>query len=223
MKKALYPILILLAAALACNFATLPTPSGDSQLLFKDDFSSSGSGWDSIRDTDGITDYENGGYRILVDTIGTQGNGMSYWANPQLGAQLPADLKVEVEAAKTAGPDDNEFGVVCRYNKTGESYSFYEFMATSDGYVGIVLVKDGSQTVISGDKLESFEAIKTGAATNRLRADCIGENLTFYVNGQKAASASDATLKTGDVGLIAGTFKEPGTDILFDNFLVTKP
>ncbi len=223
MKKAFYSILVLLVASLACNLGATPTTSGDSQLLFKDDFSSSNSGWDSIRDSNGITDYDNGGYRILVDTIGTQGNGMSYWANPQLGTQLPADLKVEVDAAKTAGPDDNEFGVVCRYNKTGESYSFYEFMATSDGYVGIILVKDGSQTVISGEKLDSFEGVKTGTATNRLRADCIGENLTLYVNGQKAASATDATLKTGDVGLIAGTFKEPGTDILFDNFLVTKP
>lgn len=223
MKKALYAILMLLAASLACNYLTAPAAPTDSQLLFQDDFSSSGSGWDQIRDTDGITDYENGGYRILVDTTGLQGNGMSYWANPGLGDQLPADLKVEVDATKTAGPDDNDFGVICRYTSTDDTSSFYQFMATNDGYIGIILVSGGDQTVISGEKLEQSEAVKTGAATNHLRADCIGENLTLYVNGQKVASASDATLKTGDVGLIAGTYSEPGTDILFDNFLVTKP
>ena len=33
----------------------------------------------------------------------------------------------------------------------------------------------------------------------------------------------DSTLRAGDVGLIAGTFAQPGVDIIFDNFVVLQP
>jgi hypothetical protein len=213
----------LLTAGLACNFLTPTTQTGNSKLLFKDDFSDSGSGWDQVRDGDGITDYENGGYRIFIDTIGSHGNGMSYWANPGLSHQFPADVQIEVDAAKTAGPDDNDFGLMCRYSEANDSQSFYQFMATSDGYAGIILVNGGDQKILSAEKLQPSDAVKKGAATNHLRADCIGNSLTLYVNGQKTATATDATLTSGDVGLIAGTYSEPGTDILFDNYIVTQP
>jgi hypothetical protein len=33
----------------------------------------------------------------------------------------------------------------------------------------------------------------------------------------------DATLNAGDVGLLAGTFDQPGVDAIFDNFVALKP
>jgi hypothetical protein len=36
-------------------------------------------------------------------------------------------------------------------------------------------------------------------------------------------SVPDTSFTSGDVGLIAGTYEEAGTDVLFDNFVVTKP
>jgi hypothetical protein len=36
-------------------------------------------------------------------------------------------------------------------------------------------------------------------------------------------SVEDDTYASGDVGLIAGTFDEPGTDIRFDDFVVYRP
>jgi len=226
MKKLIpFMILVLLASSLACSLIT-PSASGgsaESKILFKDDFSSTSSGWDQIRDTEAITDYENNAYRIQINTIGENKNGMSYWASPGLSSQLPADVSIEVDATKMGGPDDNDFGVMCRYTDTKDNTSFYQFMATSDGYVGIVLVNHGDQKIISSDKLKLSDSIKPGAATNHIRADCIGDSLTLYVNGTKAASAQDATLKTGDTGLIAGTYSTPGTDVIFDNFVVSKP
>ena len=53
--------------------------------------------------------------------------------------------------------------------------------------------------------------------------DKIGNKLTLSVNGEQIASFDDTTFSSGDVGLFAGTFSEPGTDIHFDNFKVTKP
>jgi hypothetical protein len=33
----------------------------------------------------------------------------------------------------------------------------------------------------------------------------------------------DTALKTGDIGLLAGTFAQSGVDVIFDNFVVLKP
>ena len=161
MKKSIFfATLALFAANLACSLSLPQTGGGSnaSNILFKDDFSSTSSGWDTVRDTDGITDYENGAYRIQIKTIGTNGNGMSYWASPGLESQLPGDVRIEVDATKSAGPDDNDFGVMCRYTSANDTPSFYQFMVTSDGYVGIVLVSGGDQQMLSSDKLQPSDA-----------------------------------------------------------------
>jgi hypothetical protein len=43
------------------------------------------------------------------------------------------------------------------------------------------------------------------------------------VNGQKVAEQTDDDFAAGDVGLFAGAFEKPGTDIHFDNFSVLRP
>lgn len=227
-KPVLLALLTLLAASLACSLFSQGASNGGgsadtSKVIFKDDFSSSSSGWDQVRDSDGITDYEKEAYQIQINTIGVNGNGMSYWASPGLASQMPADLKIEVDATMVGGPEDNDFGVICRYTTQNDTPSFYQFMATSDGYVGIMLVSGSDQTIISAEKLEPSDLVKKGQASNHLRADCIGNTLTLYVNGKKAASATDSKLTGGDIGLIAGTYSAPGTDIMFDNFVVSKP
>ena len=65
--------------------------------------------------------------------------------------------------------------------------------------------------------------INMGMAINHLRADCIGNTLTFYVNGFPISQVNDATLTSGEVGLLAGTFDEGGVDIIFDQFIVLQP
>jgi hypothetical protein len=53
--------------------------------------------------------------------------------------------------------------------------------------------------------------------------DCIGSVLSFTVNGTQLAVAQDGDLKAGDVGVLAGTFSQPGADVSFDHFVVTQP
>ncbi len=97
-------------------------------------------------------------------------------------------------------------------------------MATNDGYVGIVLVMDNHQTVLSKDNLlQPHDAVQQGEATNHLAAECVGNTLTLYVNGVQVDRVTDSTLTDGDVGLIAGSYEESGVDVLFDNFVVTRP
>lgn len=204
-------IIVLILSVLACASGTPsePLPEG---VLFKDDFSDTSSGWDRVNVDEGITDYENGIYRIWVNTESTD-----VWANPGLNF---TDTVVEVEATKVGGPDDNDFGIICRYENES---NFYSFIISSDGYYGILKVLDGEQILIGADEMLPDDAIKQGNATNTIRADCVGSNLTLYANGTQLASVQDNSFSSGDVGLLAGTFSEPGTDIHFDNYVVRQP
>jgi hypothetical protein len=217
-SKYLLAILVLVLSTLACALGN--SEPADPNLLFKDDFSSTSSGWDVVDGDTGSTSYQNEQYRIYVTQ--TQ---YDVWANPGL-TTLPADVRVEVDASKASGPDVNDFGVICRYTEVGDqsnpSYNFYYFMISSDGYAAIGKVKDSQQDFITDLFSEPVPAIKLGE-TNRIRGDCVGNTLTMYVNGEQILSIEDSDLTGGDVGLLAGTFDEAGTEILFDNFLVTKP
>lgn len=214
MNKKLYLLLTISAlvlAALACGFGAEPEtlPAG---ILFQDDFSDTSSGWDRVDVDEGITDYADGVYRIFVNTDSTD-----VWTNPGLNF---TDTIIEVEAEKVGGPDDNDFGVICRYEDTN---NFYFFILSSDGYYGVGRVLDGVQELLGEEELMPGDAINIGNATNNIKADCVGSTLTLYANGTQLISVEDTALTSGDVGLLAGTFDTPGTDIHFDNFVVRQP
>jgi hypothetical protein len=214
MKTFFLPIFVLILAGLACSFGSDTGEPSDPNVLFQDDFSNSSSGWDTVRNADGMTDYDQDGYRIQVQDTRTD-----YWANP--GLSNLTDVSISVDAKKIGGPDDNDFGVICRYV---DIENFYAFLASSDGFYGITKVINGSQELIGQDQLLPTDAINQGdGANNALRADCVGTTFTLYINGTQIAQVQDSSFTSGDVGLIAGTFDTPGTDILFDNYLVRKP
>jgi len=185
-----------------------------SNILFEDDFSDTSSGWDRNQDEDGLTDYYNGGYQIQVNS-----DNLFIFANPGL-TNLPNDVRIEVDATKQGGSDDNSFGILCRYQDVS---NFYRFIVTSDGYAGILLVKDGSGLSLNGVNLTPINAALAGNVTNKIRVNCIGHTLSLFVNGEQVLTAQDSTFSNGDVGVFAGTFDIVGTDILFDNFVVTRP
>jgi hypothetical protein len=182
------------------------------QVLFQDDFSDSASGWDRYRDETYASNYVQAGYLIEIFQPDTDA-----WANPRLDL---GDVRLEVDASKTDGPDDNLLGLLCRYQ---DPQNFYFFLISSDGYAGIGVYKEGRRRLLTGDTLMPTPHIVQGAATNHLRADCIGFRLSLYVNGVPVAEAQAAEWPTGDVGLIAGTYSVPGTTVLFDNFSVIQP
>lgn len=188
-------------------------PTLPANVLFQDDFSDPSSGWDRVNQPEGITDYEDGAYRIFVNTINTD-----IWANPGLDF---GDVRLQVEATKVGGNDNNDFGVICRYQNAD---NYYFFILSSDGYYGIGKVKDGVQQLIGVDAMPPSEAINQGDATNHLQVDCIGPKLSLFANDEFLAQYEDPDFTSGDVGLIAGTSPEaPGTDVFFDNFQVLKP
>lgn len=207
----IFPVLILVLASLACFSTGSPTPS--SNILFSDGFSNTSKKWDQVTDSTRTTDYYNNSYRIVVNQTNSDS-----WANP--ASESFTDTRIEVDATKNSGPDDNDFGIICRYSGVDK---FYYGVISSDGYSSIMkMTSDGGKSIGNENMLQS-DKITLGASTNHIRFDCIGSTLTLYVNGTQIDQQNDADNTTGNVGLIAGTFTTAGTDILFDNFFVYKP
>lgn len=202
--------LVVLLSLLATGCQANPASPGS--LLFQDDFSKPTSGWLVGQDDRGLVQFDGGGLRILVTQPAS-----ARLTVPRLSFR---DVRIEVDTAKMGGPDDNNFGLVCRYQ---DEANFYFFEISSDGYFTVGKYKDGVMSLIGMTQMQSHNAIHQGVAINHLRADCSGSTLAFYVNGKQLMGAEDQDLKSGDIGLIAGALKTPGTDILFDNLSVVQP
>ena len=222
MKRWFWWLLAAMALlGVACSFTSLLSSGEEGkqntapEALFQDDFSNPKSGWDRVSDDQGsLTDYVDGRYRIFVND--TQSD---IWANPS--KHFTGDIVVEVDAVKNSGPDDNDFGIICRYQDVD---NYYAFLISSDGYAGIERLYQGRQEFLNSDKAMVPVDIPTGdGITYHLTASCIGNHLVLSVNGKRIMDATDDTFTEGDVGLIAGTFDEKGADILFDNFVVHRP
>ena len=205
----------IVVLSLACQFSPPwggATENGESgEIIFQDDFSDPTSGWNRAATPSGVSDYYDGAYRISVQEVYTD-----IWSMPGL---YPGDVSIEVEAIRVGGERNNRFGIICR----AQGDQFYTFVISSDGFYGIGKVKGVAYNLIGMDAMQPSEAINQGTALNHLRADCIGERLSLYVNGQRVAQVQDGEFTTGDVGLIAGTYDTPGVEILFDNFFVRSP
>ena len=186
-----------------------PQPSGN--VLFQDDFSNPESGWDRYDDTDGLTEYVDGAYLIGVYT-----DTYFYWANPYRTFQ---DVIIEVDAEVLTTEEDNQYGIVCRH---ADVDNWYLLVISGDGYAAIRKRYLGGDLEYLADWVVS-EAINTGMAANQLRAECVGDRFSLYVNGILAVEAFDSDILTGDVGLLAGTFSANQTEVLFDNFVVSSP
>ena len=203
-------LLVFLAACTPTSVPVVAPPAKSGDVLYQEEFENNTTGWARVSNDNGIMDYDGGGYRILV-----RQPKYNLWSIPERNF---SDVRVEVDVLKLNGPDENRMGLMCRYQKG----DYYFFAISNDGYYVIGKFMGGMTLLLGQSEMQASEAIQTGTL-NHLRADCIGNTLTFYINFTQVASATDADLPTGDVGLLAGAFAEPGVDVLFDHFVVMQP
>ena len=206
--------LYLLALFFLSACASVPVPpvstANPGDVLYEEQFEDNTTGWARIANDHGIMDYDGGGYRILV-----REPGLNVWSTSE---QNFGNVRVEADVIRLNGPDENRMGLLCRY-RDGD---YYFFMITNDGYYGIGKFIGGMTLLLGQSEMQTSDAIQTGTM-NHLRADCIGDKLTFYINFTEVASATDSDFPSGDVGVLAGAFSEAGVDVLFDNFVVLQP
>lgn len=184
--------------------------SGD--VLFQDSFEHPSSGWDQYQGPDYRADYGNGTYRFEILEPNT-----TAWSTPNLSLR---DVQIEVDVRKVSGPDDNLFGVLCRYQ---DGSNFYFFLVSSDGYVGIGIRQEGQSRLLGSDTMLPHPAVRTSSMPNHLTIRCVASSLELAVNGEPVASAEVGEWPAGDVGLIAGAYDAPGVVIEFERFSVLLP
>lgn len=202
-------LLLLSACASPISIPTVP-PANPGDILYQEDFEDNTTGWDRIANENGIMDYDRGSYRILI-----QQPGFNLWSTPEKNF---GDVRIEADVTKLGGPNENRAGLMCRY----QNGDYYFFIISSDGYYAIGKFIGGNALLLGQTAMQSSELIQ-GDKINHLRADCIGNTLSFYVNFNQVAVVQDSDFASGDVGLVAGAFSEPGVDVLFDHFVVIQP
>ena len=213
MKRARWiAILAGLILSLGCSGALIATPPPSGEVLFQDDFSTRSDAWTRLAEEGGVMDYSGKIFRILVRLPNRD-----YWTT---AGQDFSDVQVDVDTLRYGGPVNNRIGLICRY-EDGEHYYF--FVISSDGYYGIGKAQGETRVLLGQEAMARSDAIFLDGRANHLRAVCVGNALMFYVNGAPVALASDDSYTRGDVGMFAGSFDEGGVDILFDNFIVTRP
>ena len=205
----LFSFFFLLTACTSLPISAVATANpGD--VLYQEQFENNTTGWARISNDNGILDYDGGGYRILV-----RQPKLNVWS---ISEKDFGDVRVEADVIRLNGPDENRMGLICRYQRG----NYYFFVISNDGFYVIGKFIGGLTLPLGQTEMQASDAIQVGTM-NHLRADCIGDKLTFYINFTEVASATDPDFPGGDVGLVAGSFTEPGVDVLFDNFVVLQP
>lgn len=198
---------LLLSACVASG-----APARPGAVLGSDDFTGTGGGWTVAAGPSGELNYYQGTFRIVVASPN-----YDLWS---LTGNAFDDVHVEVDAGRLGGPVENRIGLVCRFRDPG---NFYFFVISSDGYYAVGKVSGGVRTLLGQEMMTYSPAILVGILPNHLRFDCAADTLTAYANSRQVARVQDADHARGDIGLLAGTFDEGGVEIIFDNFIATRP
>ncbi len=214
----LFLLLGVILSLTACSIVSGPTTDAcnENGALLRDDFSGEQNcGW---------REYNQGGAVVEIAegtlNISTSQTGQIWWTNA--GRDF-SDMIVTVQARQSSGPNNNAYGVLCRYQ---DENNFYIFLISGDGYYAIGKYQTGEQqiTYLTPNQEYVFsDLINQGVATNLLRVSCIGNELSLSVNGLPLITVQDDSFSGGDVGLGVSTL-EPGTAVVqFDDLLVLAP
>ncbi len=204
-------LLLGLIVLTACSQQTVyDVPAGS--ILFQEDFSSEDNGWRIWNQDGSFVRYQAEGLHFFVN----QAN-LDTWSTPGYTFK---DMNIAVDAIKVDGPDNNAYGVICRFV---DANNYYAFLISSDGYAGILRVVDGVYTLLNADSMQYAPSILQGEALNKISVACKGMNLAMMVNGETLFEVQDASFERGDVGLMVSSYDQAGVDILFDHLTVTQP
>lgn len=210
-------VLVLVMGQVACAGAAEQEPDAcdGPGILFADDFSGEQEcGW-ALYSSGGSASIDNAAMQINVGQPG-----QIWWTNP--GRDFD-DVVITAEARQVDGPNNNAYGLICRYQNED---NFYVFLISGDGYYSIGKYQSSSDTVVyltPDGQYQPSDAINVGVASNEMRVSCIGNELSMEVNGIPLISVTDPTFVTGDIGLAASTLQPGATIIEFDNVTVTPP
>jgi uncharacterized repeat protein (TIGR01451 family) len=180
-------------------------------LLYSDNFGNPASGW-PINDTgSALYEYSSGEYRILLRDAPYE------WAGARPGYKA-SDYSAVVDVRNASGSGvTGYYGIL--FGISDDWSQAYLFWISSFGYTGISRYNSSSGWSNLTNRPSTY--INPGAATNRLKVEHSGSQITGYVNGLLEVDFSDSSY-TGlrHVGLGVTSSSQPNVDARFDNFAV---
>jgi hypothetical protein len=188
--------------------ATLP-PEPNWQLTFSDDFTAGY--WIEEKTTGMELRYKARGYSIYNNVVGD--------ITFSVRNQELANVRIEVDGARQRGPLDGFYGVICNFTNGG---NYYFLGIGADGWYGIGM-KLSSRLTFLEEGIDKTATVHTGGGANQIRGDCYNGMLVLWVNGVRMLAVQDHTFSAGMTGLAVGTRKDPGVEVLFQNFNLYTP
>jgi hypothetical protein len=179
-------------------------------LVYEDDFSDPGSGWDDAFDRYTAKQYGNNKYYIEITT-----SNLVAWG---LANRSVADFRLEVDAALEVGPNNNGYGILFRFQ---DRDNFYRFDISGDGF--FLLSKFHAGEWITLVPWTASSAINVGQSANRLTVEAVGNQISVYSNDTLLAQVEDNAFTEGNFGFFASTFSEPNLTISFDDIKLWTP
>ncbi len=171
-------------------------------------------------------------------------NGQSESYAFSVAAPRYADMDLRARAVGAAGPLNNGYGVVFRYQNP---QNFYAFLISSDGFYSVVRALGGDQRWLS-NWIDTPLIDQGIGAENRLRVVAVGDQFRFAINDQPVQvcipndpdaestyvvgtcvegamldALEDSSLTSGQSGAVALTFGEPDVVAQFDDVVIYSP
>src|SRR3954471_5636243 len=202
-----------------CGVVPLSVPT--SRIVFSSDLTDRCKIFDTV-DNDSVSfRHEAGGFPVIYKRAAND-LGESIWG-PFLAQPMPDDVRVEADFDVGPGADNNEFGFSCRVDgPLNAPHRWYFLVASIAGPSTIYLMDEAAPPDFT--VLGSGPANNIQRGLNHLRADCIGDSISLYVNGALSASAKDThSPKGSSVGLFFRNLGRANASYLVTNVLITKP
>jgi hypothetical protein len=188
-------------------------PSAHVLLVLDERFSGDAPGWPN--DPFGGARCAAQGYRLtarLEDHVLT------------VAAPVSAELRDVLVGATfrlLGGPEDGAFGLITRDRSIQSSGSSTQsdryYVAQANARREVSIWRREQDHWVKLVPWTPCAALASGLAPNDLSFESVGARLTLLVNGQPAATANDAALDAGSVGLFVNGH---GNDVLVDRFVV---
>lgn len=181
------------------------------QIALEDDFATQN--W-SLKDTDvSAIWYEGDQLHVSIK----QGGWTAYSTYQSDDGNTFDNVYVEVDGLLLEVPEQGgEYGVVTRRDDT----NYYQFLISDSGYFKIRKHDDDGWTTLV-DWTEN-DVIEQGAnVVNHLQVLSNGADQLFYVNGVYVGEVTDASLSSGEIGLMAGSYTDgPNVHAVFDDLVL---
>lgn len=129
------------------------------------------------------------------------------------------DVRIEADIIHNNG--NGYYGFHCRETPAG---TYYTIFITTDGYYGFGENRDNKLTILESGPLPELDPPIDPKGENHVRADCRGNALTLYINGEPIDRTTVPAWNIGYVGMMIGTRLEDNRlTVYYDNLVVYSP